>query len=439
MKNELESKTFASQTSPTTKKKIDTKTENKCHNEEEVKRELAELGVDVLLPLSPRELQMADAFEAFSHFVLFENAAECQSILEKYMGKCVGALQGGSDSFDIYRVAISLDHDEDHSLPSHSATYELIHAFHSWYPNYANYFTTDSLKLYMLGICAQRGIKKLGNLMFIMSFGPVVGQVRHIDNMVTNVQICLYMSNNCPSTIIYSLEDPIISNTSDLIQHWETKYGEVPNLLSTLLHKKRNFPISKKWYTKYYRHWESIDVELKCFGKLYQTVLRPLALTVQPGTTLVAGGNDVHAGPPTNGPRMFAFAIGVPDDEDVEEENDGEVQYSPVLFHVDLCCILFAIMDYEYGDQKLDHQESKIYLLNILRSLVQEYPKEPFGILLDDERKSIREWLVELVLKVKDKSRMKVLLKMGVQSDDIFFSPDVIRRRQRKKRKPAYK
>ena len=50
---------------------------------------------------------------------------------------------------------------------------------------------------------------------------------------------------------------------------------------------------------------------------------RVLGLTVQPGTALLAGMNEVHAGPPSPGPRMFAFAIGIPAEKN--EEEDGGV------------------------------------------------------------------------------------------------------------------
>jgi hypothetical protein len=84
---------------------------------------------------------------------------------------------------------------------------------------------------------------------------------------------------------------------------------------------------------------------LECFWKLYQPVAFQLALETDPGTTLLAGGNKVHSGPPTSGPRKFAFAVAIPDPNNAERgddhstkfesyDNDGKVQYSPVLLHM---------------------------------------------------------------------------------------------------------
>jgi hypothetical protein len=76
---------------------------------------------------------------------------------------------------------------------------------------------------------------------------------------------------------------------------------------------------------------------------------------------LLAGGNEVHAGPPTSGPRMFAFAVAIPDlnfslnntergDDHIakfeSDYNDGKVQHSPVLLHID---ILFSLLDCDYA------------------------------------------------------------------------------------------
>lgn len=411
------------------------------HDDEEVKRELSDMGIDVFEPVNTMEREMAEAFDAFSHFVLKEEPQKCEAILEKHMsrgGDCVGALQGGNETYEIYRVLISSSN-QDLDENDTAASSELLSEFHACYSGYTNMLTKKRLHDYMLSVCSSRGIKKLGNIMFILSFGPVVGQVRHIDNMISNVQVCLYMSRECPSTILYSLEGPTITNSNELLEHWETnhhhKYETTPDLIQTLLHDKKHFELKRKWYTKFFQHWNTIDTQLKCFGKLYQTVLRPLSLTVDPGTTLIAGGNDVHAGPPTQGPRMFAFAIGIPDNDDTEEENNGEVQYSPVLFHLDLCGILFVVMDLEYSDRINEHSDAKYFLLHILVTLLQEYPIEPFDRLLGDDRAEVRDWLMRLAKALKNEANIDLLLKQGINSDTMFYSPDVAKRRTKKKKK----
>jgi len=87
----------------------------------------------------------------------------------------------------------------------------------------------------MIGMCDRRSQarndkerrSKLGNVMFILSFAPMVGQIRHIDSTDPNLQVCLYMSADCPSTIVYSLDE---DEDHELIKYWEVCNQEVTNL-----------------------------------------------------------------------------------------------------------------------------------------------------------------------------------------------------------------
>lgn len=372
----------------------------------------------------------------------------------------------------------------------------LLHEFNNQERNHKNTdaLTVDAFKEYMLGMCSRRSQKRsddveqsysrLGNLMLILQFGgPTKGQVRHIDNMVPNLQICLYMSDFCPTTVVYDMEedddDTItpITNAKRLLKYWQKRNRQVPKLIENILQTKGNQNLKTKWYTKFFSFWNTIDSHLKCFGKLYQPVSHELGLkNVEPGTTLIAGGNEVHAGPPTNGPRMFAFAIGIPqtkndllyyDNVHIDEEsdwkenaenyvndgtNDGEVQYSPVLLHIDFCCLLFSILDCEYsstsGVDELEIKESKLFLLHILLDLIRDYPMMTYmyQIITGDEqnreRDYLRNWL-EKVLRIilqsrsnnKSDQNLVTHINEAIDDDLIFFTPQVIQRRLRKKRK----
>jgi hypothetical protein len=308
----------------------------------------------------------------------------------------------------------------------------------------------------MLGMCEKRSknsnsnhgnYRTLGNLMFILAFGPTFGQVRHIDHMDPNLQICLYMSNNCPTTIVYSMEGPPITNCRELVEHWETTtttttHLVVPELVKNILLDKGDAALKDASHTKYFSFWSTINAHLKWFGKLYQPVSQQLSLQqTDPGTTLIAGGNEVHAGPPTVGPRMFAFAIGIPDEEDniEKEDNNGEVQYSPPLLQADLCCILFGAMDFEYVDRIEEHLEAKRFLINVLVTFVQEYPQETYVRLLGDERIEVRDWLGRLVQVLEDQDKVNALVQEAIESETIFYSPDVGKRRAKKKKKGRLK
>ena len=381
------------------------------YDELSTKHELQQMGVDIFEPLDETEVKMAHLFEDFSSFVLKEEMELCQQILDdESSSSSVGLLQGGNESFSIYRVSFPVGvecAEEIVDAPSsrrklfyENAVVRLLQAFHEHRKLYRNSLelSISTIKQYMLRMCARRcrergcnyNISELDNLMFILQFGgPTKGQVRHIDNMIPNIQICLYMSKNCPSTIVYAMDDSscnAILNGRLLIEYWEDAYSDpVPELLKDVLENYSKVKLESKWFTKFFKYWKSIDNHLNCFGKLYQPVSHQLALhTTEPGTTLLAGGNEVHAGPPTMESRMFAFAVGIPElyiDGDIDYtenfENDGEVQYSPALLHVDFCTLLFGILDYEYSsapsDEKSVH-ESKHFLLNILVKMIKEVP-----------------------------------------------------------------
>ena len=324
------------------------------------------MEVDILEASSRKEENMADAMHSFSSFVLDEEREQCQEILENHMGATVGALQGGSDDEEIYRVTINDD--------EKSACGELIEKFRNSSregKRFAPMLTLERFEEYMLGMCERRSLSRscrrctrVNNIMFILTFGCTNGQVRHIDKMNPNLQICLYMSNDCPTTIVYNLEEPDIINGEQLVEYWE-ETRSVPELIKTMLQNQyTSRKLSKQQHTKCFSFWISIDEILATFGKLYRPVSSSLAFRVDPGVTLIAGGNEVHAGPPTTGPRIFAFAVGIPEEEENDddatnendratasnggddEDNDGEIQYCPTLLHVDLICILFITMKF---------------------------------------------------------------------------------------------
>lgn len=431
----------------------------------EVIRELTEMGIDLFEPQSETEKSIAQLFFDFSNFVLHQEKNTCIEILENDLingGGSVGELQGGSDVYSIYRVSFPWD-DNDTTTNKNNAAVQLLTLFNEQTgQSTKSSLTIEKIKQYMLGMCDRRSNERnctyytsLGNLMFIMQFGgPTAGQVRHIDNMVPNLQICCYMSDSCPSTIVYAMDDgdgsPVTDGTS-LIDFWE-RYGKsVPELIKDILLNHGDRKLKSKWYTKYFASWNTINSQLLCFGKLYQPVAYQLGMETNiPGTTLLAGGNEIHAGPPTTVSRMFAFAIGIPserecidtynnseiEDEEEGEENDGEVQYSPVLLHIDFCCLLFSVLDYEYksSDNEDLVREAKHFLVGILIELVTDYPMKAYLLQIDEERVDIRSWLEHILNRIDVNQSLDGLIEEAVISDAIMYTPDVIKRRSRKKK-----
>lgn len=431
-------------------------------NDREARDILDLMEVDILEASSRREESMADAMDAFASFVLYEEREACKEILENHMGATVGALQGGNDDEEIYRVTINDD--------KRSACGELIEKFRSSSregKRFAPMLALDRFEEYMLGMCDRRAMSRscrrctrVNNIMFILTFGCTIGQVRHIDKMNPNLQICLYMSNDCPTTIVYNLEDPNIINGEQLVEYWE-ETRSVPDLIKTILQNKyTSRKLSKIQHTRFFSFWVTIDEILATFGKLYRPVSSSLKFHVEPGMTLIAGGNEVHAGPPTKGPRMFAFAVGIPEEDEMDsvrdnsdhdddsngfddEDNDGEIQYCPALLHVDLMCILFITMEIEFADRSEEHYDAKKFMLKLLQEMIEDQPQETYERLLPDDRSELRDWLggVARATMQKDSYDVQKLMAEALKSDSIFYTPGKAgktkkeRRRARRKKK----
>ena len=363
-------------------------------------RELDAMGVECIEPASEREHATAALMEAFAAFVLEEQPRQSLAILERNHDGSVGELQGGGEHA-IYRVEIT---DDDESVVS-----RLLRA-------HGHGLTVERIRGHML----RRGVDRLENFMLVLAFGPTSGQIRHIDAMVPNRQLCCYMSRDCPSTVVYAPDGPAVDSGAALVALWEESGLDVPAELRTRLVAEGARKLAGQ-----FKFWRTIDDALRCFGKLYQPVARRLALTCAPGTLLSAGGNDVHAGPLTSSPRMFAFAVGVPEDagDAPFTDGDGEVQYNAVLFHLDLCCVLFGRLDYE----------ASFFLLERLVELVNEHPDaESYSRQLGDSRADLAGWLAKLIGALPTVDHV---LRAAAASESLFCTETKKSRRQKRREK----
>ena len=268
------------------------------------------------------------------------------------------------------------------------------------------------------------------------------------------------MSKSCPSTIVYALDDqegPAVTDGRTLIDLWHRQSRETPNLVEKILLDCGDINLRSKWYTRYFSRWVSINKQLQCFGRLYQNVEYQLGLDdAAPGTTLIAGGNEIHAGPPTGeAGRMFAFAIAVPteqqpsdsggyqqfnhkDEKELQmdsETNDGETQYNPLLLHLDFCCIAFSILDYELASPSNGQEirESKTFLVNLLVELIRDYPMQEYLLQLCPSRVGVLAWLTKTLSNIEHGNSLEELVEDAVSSKDILYSPDVVKRNGKKR------
>eukprot|EP00977_Amphora_coffeiformis_P024298 scaffold15451_cov169-Amphora_coffeaeformis.AAC.2 len=427
-------------------------------------------GWALLEPTSRREINLAQALGSLAEYCLVDQAEACRALVHRHLmeqrnSDTAGILAGGSDTVDIFRLVLQDEPDNDAhgTTASTAAGNELLRAFvqsPAGQP-YQQILTVANIQKYMLGMCQRWNddndqdcvYHQLGNLMFILTWGSVPGQVRHIDDTAPNVQVCLYMSDPCPSTVLYSpttttdkVDDDddddddddeahssfTIQNTNDLIRFWTQRQQQctVPPFLRDTLLQYGDVPLlspqqqQRRRHTPAYCAWKSINATLAAFGKLYQPVQRVIVHNhhnnIGPGTMLVAADNFIHAGPPTDGPRMLLNAIGIPEegrqdkrkeDEEDDVERDGEVQYNPVVLHLDLICILFTLWEdnnhREEEQQKPTHNEmyeAKLFLLRHLVPLIRDggafYGQrraDVYDSILGDSRTALAEWLRSLV------------------------------------------
>ena len=173
------------------------KTYPRLKSNHDVISELELMGVDVFMPTSD-DSSLADDFEDFANFVLHErNKEECLSIILDDEHDSVGQLQGGTESCSIFRL--SFEEDAPTSRGNEYAATLLLEYFNSSTRRTCSRsaLTTAKIRQYMLAMCNRRCRERnldieyncLGNCMFIIQFGgPTNGQVRHIDNMLPNLQ-----------------------------------------------------------------------------------------------------------------------------------------------------------------------------------------------------------------------------------------------------------
>jgi hypothetical protein len=170
----------------------------------------------------------------------------------------------------------------------------------------------------------------------------------------------------------------------------------------------------------------------------------------QPGTTLIAGGNEVDAGPPTGSPRMFVFGVGVLDigrkevsrnniytsndnstdinidihnhNHNDREDNDREVQYSPVLLHIDFYTLIFCILRHSRDLAKKNeeaHLEAKIFLLQILIELVKDYHMRGYLFQIGADHSALLSWFEEMLNHLNEKELVDRLIDNAINSDEI--------------------
>lgn len=132
------------------------------------------------------------------------------------------------------------------------------------------------------------------------------------------------------------------------------------------------------------------------------------------------------------------------------------------FFHIDMCCLFFTIMDYDSNipnlwsshstcvekplqssSNSLDDaiQDGKMFLMELLMELIQDYPMKAYLQQIQQDRKGLIHWLERALQHiVSEEDNLKYngmnveLLRDALESDDIFYSPDVMTRKKRLKK-----
>jgi hypothetical protein len=118
-------------------------------------------------------------------------------------------------------------------------------------------------------------------------------------------------------------------------------------------------------------------------------------------------------------------------------DNDGEVQYSPALFHMDFCCLLFSLMDHEYGRSGKSEflLDAKHFLVSVLVELIRDYPMKGYLQQISEDRIGMRDWLNIILHLIEEEGSVASSIEDAISSDQIFYSPDVAKQNLKKKKK----
>jgi hypothetical protein len=98
---------------------------------------------------------------------------------------------------------------------------------------------------------------------------------------------------------------------------------------------------------------------------------------------------------------------------------------------------MFSILDYEYSTSENEEsvREAKHFLLCILLVLIRDYPTRVYLRQVDDDRSEVRNWLENVLDSLDDENIISTLLEEAVNSDTIFYTPDIKKRRSKKKKR----
>ncbi len=124
------------------------------------------------------------------------------------------------------------------------------------------------------------------------------------------------------------------------------------------------------------------------------------------------------------------------------EENNEEVQYSPAVLHVNFCCILFGMLDFEHHKQcrSVDNDpachEAKRFLVKVLIDLIRDYPLGQYLMKIDKGQVGIQRWLNGILKQLEDGLAIAALAEEAVDSKETSYGgPNVKKRHSCRKKK----
>jgi hypothetical protein len=95
------------------------------------------------------------------------------------------------------------------------------------------------------------------------------------------------------------------------------------------------------------------------------------------------------------------------------------------------------MLDHEYktSDKEDSVREAKRFLVEVLVELIRDYPMNEYLLQIDQEREDVRTWLESILSRIVEGRLVDSLVEDAVQSDRILYTPDLMKRRPKKKKK----
>ena len=111
-----------------------------------------------------------------------------------------------------------------------------------------------------------------------------------------------------------------------------------------------------------------------------------------------------------------------------------------MLLHIDFCCLLFSLIDYVYEESDPKSVlDAKRFLVDLLAKIIRDFPMRDYLRQINEDRTGIRGWLAQVLTLLEQNASLESIIEDAISSDDVFYSPDVVKQKMKKRKKARSK